>query len=129
MADRFDAETEQEYPEEMVIRAFSRCQNYPKERAGVLGLAQGLRAASDRFGVPMADIIRECVESSSYCPTDTDLLAVARGLTARDQPALKPWNPHPKCPECGDSGWRTVTRGGLSGAERCPCKSEKAGAA
>lgn len=26
-----------------------------------------------------------------------------------------------ECPECGGTGWRTVTRGSISAVERCPC--------
>ncbi len=82
MMDRFDR-TEQEpgeTPEEIVTRAFSRCQNWPKERLGVLGLAQGLRRASDRFAIPMNDIVLRCAEASQYCPTDADLITVAREM-------------------------------------------------
>jgi hypothetical protein len=94
-------------PEDLVIRAFSRCQNYPKERAGVLGLAQGLATAAARYGVTAEAIVRECVESSVFCPTDTDLLNVARGM----RPADGGEHRHPtKCPYelCDGSGWREV---------------------
>jgi len=36
--------------------------------------------------------------------------------------AQESWRLAPRCPDCGDSGWRTVVKGGLSGAERCGCK-------
>lgn len=88
--------------EEMVIAAFSRCQNFPKERAGVLGLAQGLRRAADQNRVAPARILQECATSSVFCPTDADLVAVARAL--RPEPSQGPR----KCPEglCDGSGWR-----------------------
>lgn len=104
MRDGFDTqETEENGPEELVVRAFSRCQNYPKERAGVLGLAQGLRSASDRFLVPMSVIIAECIESSTFCPTDHDLLEVARALRQSEKPEK-----HSGCPFslCDGTGWR-----------------------
>ena len=92
-------------PEELVMRAFARCSNNPKERAGILGLAQGLKAASDRFGVTMVSIIRECVESSTFCPTDTDLLNVARELRGPEKVKAARSS---KCPFalCDGSGWR-----------------------
>ena len=96
-------ETETDEPEELVIRAFSRCGNYPKERAGVLGLAQGLLKASEKFHVPMQRIIQECIESSTFCPTDHDLLEVARALKkVPDKPK------ETKCSFglCDGSGWR-----------------------
>ncbi len=104
MRDKFEpSEAEESGPEELVVRAFSRCSNYPKERAGVLGLAQGLRAAADRFGVEMPVIIAECVGSSSFCPTDHDLLEVARALRPADKQEK-----HDRCSFglCDGSGWR-----------------------
>ena len=100
-------ESEEQLPEDLVVRAFSRCSNYPKDRAGVLGLAQGLKKASERFSVPMEGIVRECVESSVFCPTDTDLLNVARSMRpAEEQERKRP----SKCPFalCDGSGWREV---------------------
>ena len=90
-------------PEDLVVQAFSRCSNYPKDRTGVLGLAQGLRSAADRFGVEMPAIVAECAESSNFCPTDHDLLEVARALRPQDKQANRD-----KCPSglCDGSGWR-----------------------
>lgn len=104
MRDEFKTEdNEPEGPEELVVRAFSRCSNYPKGRAGVLGLAQGLRLAADRFGVPMTTIVTECVEVSAFCPTDHDLLEVARALV----PAVWIRERRTKCPygACDGTGW------------------------
>jgi hypothetical protein len=104
MVRKFDtAESEETGPEDLVIRAFSRCSNYPKERAGVLGLAQGLRASADKFGVSMSAIIAECVSTSSFCPTDHDLLEVARALRPADKQEK-----HDRCRFglCDGSGWR-----------------------
>lgn len=91
-------------PEEIVMRAFARCQNFPKERIGVLGLAQGLRVASDKFGVPMERIVSSCVSESPFCPTDYDLMNVARGMRVEKQVGPR------SCPHdiCDGSGWRQV---------------------
>jgi hypothetical protein len=104
---KIDRDEQQQDPEDLVIRAFSRCQNYPKDRLGVLGLAQGLKLASDRFSVKMEEIINECVESSVFCPTDADLLNVARELVPKEKSVEEKWK-NRKCPFqlCDGSGWR-----------------------
>ncbi len=105
--DRFDRmeEPREHNTEDMAVRAFSRCQNWPKDRTGIAGLVEGLERAASRFGVPVARIITECVETSPYCPTDADLINIARGL--------KPADPDPgqrECPLqlCDGSGWRQI---------------------
>ena len=81
--DRFeDDEPIGEGPEDLVTKAFSRCQNWPKERLGILGLAQGLKKSAERFSVSMEAIVERCAEISQYCPTDADLLTVGRDLRA-----------------------------------------------
>jgi hypothetical protein len=45
--------------------------------SGQIGLAQGLKLASDRFRIPQEDLIAQCRELSAFCPTDADLLKVA----------------------------------------------------
>ena len=96
-------ETGQE-PEQMVVAAFSRCQNYHKERAGVLGLAQGLRNAATATGVTMAAIVARCQELSQYCPTDYDLGQVAAELAVLSRPKA-PMG----CEKCQGSGWESHT--------------------
>ena len=98
----FDAESHEIGLEEMVTRAFSRCSNFPKERIGVQGLADGLKLAAKRFGVPPSRIVAECAETSGYCPTDADMIGVARSLRPADP------EPSPRfCPlgVCDGTGW------------------------
>ena len=81
MSNMYDDDANEETtPEDLCRRAFSRCGNWPEDRAGQLGLAQGLKLASDRYRVPEQDIIARCKEQSSFCPTDHDLLNVAADL-------------------------------------------------
>lgn len=91
-------------PEDIVIAAFSRCQNYPKERAGVLGLAQGLRNAATATGIAMAAIVARCQELSQYCPTDYDINQVANELAVLSRPHV-PMG----CEKCQGSGWESYT--------------------
>jgi hypothetical protein len=78
--------------EELVIEAFSRCSNYPKERAGVLGLAQGLRKASDKYRISVEGIVERCAENSPYCPTDAELFSTALSMRDELDRALKEAN-------------------------------------
>ena len=105
MSDLFEDPQTEDGAEEMVTRAFSRCQNWPKERIGIKGLAEALTRAATRFGVSEARIVAECAESSQYCPTDADLINIARGL----RPA-EPEKTSRRCPMelCDGSGWRSV---------------------
>ena len=66
-------------PEDLV-QAFAPASNFPKERAGVLALAQALRRAADDFHIAMTDIVRECSDVSSWCPTAADIRNVARSM-------------------------------------------------
>lgn len=70
---------EQGNPEDLV-QAFAPCGNFPKERHGVLMLAQALARASKDFGIEMAAIVRECSDSSSWCPTPADIRNVAMSM-------------------------------------------------
>lgn len=79
MPDIFDETSEPESvgPEELCRQAFSRCSNWPDDRSGQIGLAQGLKLAAERFKLTQPELIARCRELSSFCPTDADLLKVA----------------------------------------------------
>ena len=66
-------------PMEFLSR-FQRCKNYPRDEEGILALANGLEAASRHTGITMADIVERCATSSDLCPTDYDLLTVAKEI-------------------------------------------------
>lgn len=99
---------EQPLPEE-IIAGFSRCQNYPKDRAGVLLFAQALKRASDNTGIPMSEIAEACARASRWCPTDEDLFNVAADLSGQRRAAAEAKRQGPrKCSHglCDGSGWR-----------------------
>jgi hypothetical protein len=70
-------------PSALASEAFSRCSNWPQDRSGQIGLAQGLKMAAIRFGFTMAEIIAVAREASAFCPTDFDLLSIARDMRRR----------------------------------------------
>ena len=113
-----------ETPED-VIAAFSRSANFPRDKAGLKFLAEGLRRASEQTEVPMGAIAARCAESSPYCPTDFDLFAAAREIkraNARHVPA--PLSTEIRCGNCLDTGWQESTVGAYTVSRRCPsgCK-------
>lgn len=59
---------------------FAACVNFPKDRLGVLALAQALARASKDFRVPMAGIVQRCADISTYCPVPRELRNVAIGM-------------------------------------------------
>lgn len=82
MARRTNGETEQN-PDDLAREAFSRCSNWPQDRHGQIGLAQGLKLAATRFGFTMAELIAVAREESAFCPTDYDLLKLAKDMRQR----------------------------------------------
>ena len=62
---------------ETLVACFERCQNYPRDLAGVQALAKGLEEAAEKQGVPMAAIVDRWRLSSPFCPTDFDLMGAA----------------------------------------------------
>lgn len=89
---------------EHLVQAFAAAGNFPKDREAVILLAQQLKRASEDFHVPMADIVRECVDSSSWCPTPHDLRNIAGEL--RDKAKKAPLG----CQVCQGSGWRSFQK-------------------
>lgn len=65
------------------VQAFATAGNYPKTVEGVRALADALDRAARDTGLLMAAIVRECIDSSPWCPTPFDLRGVA--LSLRDK--------------------------------------------
>lgn len=63
-----------------LISGFQRCMNYPKDELGLLALAKGLQRAAMVTQVGMAEIVDACMAISMYCPTDAELMVVAKNL-------------------------------------------------
>jgi len=90
-----------------------------------------LMQASSEIVVAM--IVREWLLKHKERPT----LAEIAELVSQHNSAIEPvesgyyktpesWKrAKPSCPDCDDSGWRIVERGGYSGAERCACASQQ----
>jgi hypothetical protein len=62
---------------ESLLACFERCQNYPRDLAGVQAMAKALEEAAEKQGVPMAAIVDRCRLAGPFCPTDFDLMATA----------------------------------------------------
>lgn len=77
--DRERDEQEQDFADELVP-VFERSVNYPKTSEGFQFLCMGLVKASTYTGISMRDIVERCREMSEYCPTDHDLMQVARDI-------------------------------------------------
>lgn len=60
--------------------AFSRSHNFPQEETAFIALVNGLMRASKITGISPSDIVEECLQISKFCPTDFDLLSVARDM-------------------------------------------------
>jgi len=62
-------------------------------------------------------IVTYIVDSARFCPAPFELRELA-ACVATGQEELRA---DPLCQICGGDGWRTITRSGLSGVERCKC--------
>lgn len=156
-----------------IVSRLSRTKRFPTTRDELEGLAEGLQCAHKATGVPGPQIVTKCAELSEWCPTDADLLTVARDIARCAQVAqgsfdsmahAKPPAGAEGCALCHGSGFQIIYtllsyEGGskysyrkrenvsesqarelqeridptkqeiFSGARRCPCRTEKAGAA
>ncbi len=63
-----------------LVAKLSRTRNYPLTEQGVTGFAESLMRAAEMFGVDGAAIVQKCADTSEFCPTDADLLNIARDL-------------------------------------------------
>ena len=116
MPDLFSHEPETANPDEICRQAFSRCSNWPTERAGQLGLAQDLKRASDRYGVSQEAITARCSEVSSFCPTGHDIMVQAQEMAGAQRRAAEPTMVQQRAAlerECGPAqpfDWQAIDR-------------------
>lgn len=108
------------------IVRLNRTVGYPRDPGSLTGLVDGLVQACNKTGIEPSRVIDKCLELSKFCPTDFDLLATATALRSADTPTemlLKPWRAPeaPSCEFCYGTGWRIVTKGKVTGAQRCSC--------
>lgn len=88
-----------------LIRRFHACSNYPRtDEAACIFLAQDLAKAARLTGVTATEIVNRCGETSTFCPTGADLLAVAREIRDERKRAVArdPWEDWQK--EARESG-------------------------
>ncbi len=76
-----------------LIGRLSRTKNFPRDGAGLTYLAEGLLRAADQNGVDARHVVMICATTSDWCPTDADLMTIARQIRdeqKRAQEALQP---------------------------------------
>ncbi len=76
-----------------IVARLSRTKNYPRVEAGIVHLAEGLMRAVEATGANPQQIVMICVTTSEWCPTDFDLMTVAKQIRdeqKRAQEALQP---------------------------------------
>jgi hypothetical protein len=74
-------EPEPKLPVELVAN-FSRCINYPRDKAGIQIFAQELSRASSVTGVPMESIVLKCREVADVAPEYADMVQIGREIAA-----------------------------------------------
>lgn len=63
-----------------IAKRFSRCPNYPKNPSEVVIFVEAIGKAVDRYGVDPEGLADRCLGLSQFCPTDFDLLTVAKEM-------------------------------------------------
>ncbi len=102
-----------------LVGKLSRTKKYPADDEGVMNLAQGLQKASDSTQVGAGRIIERCASISEWCPTDAELLTVARDLAREDAVANGTYDSmaghssnvnseRQPCAVCENTGWETA---------------------
>ncbi len=102
-----------------IIERLSRTKNYPRDINGLNFLAEGLTRAAGSTGVDPSRIVKACAAASEWCPTDADLLSVARDIARLDAVAAGTYDTtaggsnsagrhRPPCARCQNSGWEIV---------------------
>lgn len=69
---------------DLVEQHLSRAVGYPSETRAFVSLVNGLVKAELVSNVPAGRIAERCAELSKFCPTDYDLLSVARDMARCD---------------------------------------------
>ncbi len=76
-----------------LVGRLARTKDYPADIAGVTFLAEGLLRAADQYSVDPHHVVMTCATTSRFCPTDADLVTIARQIhdeQKRAQEALEP---------------------------------------
>ncbi len=110
-----------------LVSKLSRTKKYPTDDDGVQHLARGLQQASESASIGAGRIIDRCAQISEWCPTDAELLSVARDIAREDAVASGTFDStatsgnsyrsptEPRCPICDGTGfqiiWTLHTRG------------------
>jgi hypothetical protein len=72
---------------EFVAMRLSRTKNYPRTVPELDALGEAVISASKKTGVEIHRIVDRCAEVSGVCPTDYDLLTVAKEIKIQDEVA------------------------------------------
>lgn len=98
------------------IKRLAQIKNYPRgepEALKELTKALQLAVSEDQAKTLIAGYIEQATSETS-CPYPGDIRRAIKALQEENRP-------DPLCLTCSGSGWRTLTRGGLSGSDRCTC--------
>jgi hypothetical protein len=98
------------------IKRLAQMKNYPRgEDEALKELAKALQNShsEDQAKLIIAGYIEHATEDTR-CPLPGDIRAAIKA-------AQEDSRPDPLCQICYGDGWRTITRGGYSGSERCRC--------
>ncbi len=103
-----------------LVSKLQRTKKFPADDAGLECLARGLQQASESAKIGAGRIIDRCSQISEWCPTDAELLTVARDLAREDavvtgtfdstQSAANSFREPsaPRCPICDGTGFEIV---------------------
>ena len=97
------------------IKRMAQLKNYPREPEARKELVYALQTAAteEQAKAVIAGYV-EHATSETTCPFPGDIRRAVKAL----QEEIRP---DPLCQICGGDGWRSITRGGYSGSERCIC--------
>ncbi len=97
------------------VKRLAQMRGYPREQEALKELVKALQisASEDQARAIISGFIKSAT-SDTKCPMPAEIEAAISAVRTESRP-------DPLCQICGGDGWRTITRRGYSGSDRCVC--------
>ncbi len=101
-----------------LVKKLGRTRHFPQDDAGLECLARGLQNAEQKTKIGAGRIIERCATTSEWCPTDAELLTIAKDLAREDGVVAGTFDVTlgagnaisraPRCPQCDGTGFEII---------------------
>jgi hypothetical protein len=97
------------------VKRLAGMRGYSREPEALKELVKALQisASEDQAKAVISGFVEEAT-TETPCPGPGDIRRAVKAMTEENRP-------DPACHICGGDGWRTITKAGYSGSDRCVC--------